>query len=404
MDAMALVVTLVVVALVGLACLAVGILLGQRMAAKAQADVDNQLQALATQAAAASRQQTAELTSARLAVTEQMVAPVQDGLRRLTERLSSLETNEASWRSAVREQVEAVRLGGAELRRETQALAVALRQPQVRGHWGEMQLRRSLELAGLTSRCAFLEQATRQTEDGRLRPDAVISMPGDKSVVVDSKAPLDAFLAAGAAEDPDLRASELQRHARQVRSHVDSLAAKAYWQHFNPTPEFVVLFLPGEAIFAQALDTDPGLIDYAAGKGVILATPTTLIAMLKTVGYAWTQEALTENAREVTELGRELYERLGTVGGHLDKLGRALTTAVQAYNSAIGSVEQRVLVSARRMRDLQVTDAPLDRPATVSEPTRPMTAPELVDDGGISRVIPIEGPPGKEQLGRAIGE
>ncbi|MDX6366252.1 MAG: recombination protein RmuC, partial [Nocardioidaceae bacterium] len=185
------------------------------------------------------------------------------------------------------------------------------------------------------------------------------------------------------------------------RHHVDQLAAKAYWQQFAPAPEFVVMFLPAEALFAQALDTDPGLLDYAAGKQVLLATPTTLIAMLKTVAYAWTQEALADNAREVHQLGRELYDRLGTVGGHLDALGRSLTSAVSSYNKTVGSLERRVLVSARRMRDLQVSDGELSAPLSVFESVVPLTAPELVAEDD---PVVIDGPPGHEQwLRRADG-
>jgi DNA recombination protein RmuC len=221
--------------------------------------------------------------------------------------------------------------------------------------------------------------------------------------VIDAKVSLDAFLSATSASDDErqLREESFLRHAKQVRHHVDQLAAKAYWEQFQPAPEFVVMFLPAEALFAQALHTDPGLLDYAATKHVLLATPTTLIAMLKTVAYAWTQEALADNAREVHQLGRELYDRLGTVGGHLDALGRSITSAVASYNKAVGSLEKRVLVSARRMRDLQVSDAELTTPHSVFESVVPLTAPELVtaDDP-----VVVDGPPGKEQwLRRADG-
>ena len=211
-----------------------------------------------------------------------------------------------------------------------------------------MQLRRSLELAGLMAHCTFDEQVSQRTDDGLLRPDVVVRLTGGKQIVVDAKVPLDAFLTATQGRDVD-RAAELRRHAKHVRGHVDALAAKAYWRQFAPAPEFVVMFVPAEAIFAQALDTDPALIEYAASRGVMLATPTTLIAMLKTVAYAWTQEALADNAREVHALGRELYDRLGTVGGHLDRLGRS-----------IGSRRRQLQPGDRLARDPRVRERAQD--------------------------------------------
>ncbi|MEJ7707779.1 MAG: DNA recombination protein RmuC [Nocardioidaceae bacterium] len=381
--------------------LALGILLGQRMAARSGADLREDLRAFSAQAANESSQQVLALTDARMHAAESVVAPVRESLDRLDSRLGSLETQNASWQSQLKQQVESVHLSGTELQRETRALAEALRRPQVRGHWGEMQLKRSLELAGLLSRCTFDEQVSRHTDDGVLRPDVVISMAGGKSVVIDSKVSLDAFLSATHAVDPTARDEGLARHARQVRQHVDSLAAKSYWRQFAPAPEFVVMFLPAEALFAQALETDPTLLDYAASKQVMLATPTTLIAMLKTVAYAWTQEALADNAREVHQLGRELYDRLGTVGKHLDALGRSLTGAVGNYNKAMGSLESRVLVTARRMRDLEVTDQELPTLGGVVATTTPLTAPELVTD---EEPVLIEGTPGRERWTRgAVG-
>lgn len=382
--------------------LAVGLLLGQRMAARSSADLSTEMRALSAQAVTESSQHVLALTDSRMHAAERVVEPVRESLDRLSQRLGSLETQGASWQAQLKEQVASVHLSGTELRRETQALAEALRRPQVRGHWGELQLRRSLELAGLLTRCSFDEQVSRRTDDGLLRPDVVVSMTGGKNIVIDSKVSLDAFLSATHATSPALREESLARHARQVRQHVDALAAKAYWQQFAPAPEFVVMFLPAEAIFSQALETDPGLLEYAAGKQVMIATPITLIAMLKTVAYAWTQEALADNAREVHQLGRELYERLGMVGKHLDGLGRSLTGAVGAYNKAVGSMESRVLVSARRMRDLEVTDKEMPiLTGLVATPT-PLTAPELVTE---EAPVVIEGSPGREQWRRrAVGE
>ncbi len=396
--------TTFVIALLTLATgLAVGVVAGLRMAARSRGDLHEELRALSSQAVHDSSSQVLALADSRVHATEQVVRPVRDSLDRLNDRINSLEQQGASWQSQLKQQVESVHLSGVELRQQTQALAEALRRPQVRGAWGEMQLRRSLEIAGLTAHCTFDEQVSQSTDDGVLRPDVVVRLTGGKQIVVDAKVPLDAFLTATQA-GAESRDAELRRHARQVRAHVDALAAKAYWAQFSPTPEFVVMFLPGEAIFAQALDVDPALIDHAASKGVMLATPTTLIAMLKTVAYAWTQESLADNAREVHQLGRELYDRLGTVGGHLDKLGRSISTVVSSYNQAIGSIETRVLVSARKMRDLQGVDRDLSAPATLSELPRPLTAPELLEDEPVPAPL-IEGQPGRERFSRyAVGD
>ncbi len=380
--------------------IALGVVVGQRTSARSRDDLRTEFRALSAQAVADSSRQVFALADSRVHAAEQAVAPVRESLERLNAQLGSLETQGASWQAQLKQQIESVHLSGTELRRETHALSEALRRPQVRGQWGEMQLKRSLELAGLTAHCTFEEQVARRTDDGSLRPDVVVTMAGGKQIVIDAKVSLDAFLTASAADEEALRAESFRRHATQVRHHVDQLAAKAYWQQFTPTPEFVVMFLPAEALFSQALETDPGLLDYSASRQVILATPTTLIAMLKTVAYAWTQEALADNARDVHQLGRELYDRLGTVGGHLDALGRSINSAVTSYNRAVGSLEKRVLVSARRMRDLQVSDNPLPGPQSVFEVTNPLTAPELVSDDG---PVVVAGPPGQEQWIRHAG-
>ncbi len=411
--------TTVVIALLTLVVgAAVGYLVGLHRAQRSRADLRDELRALSAQAVADSTQQVLSLSSravndstqqvlahadSRATATEQVVRPVRESLDRLNERIHRLETSGASWQSQLKQQVESVHLSGVELRRETQALSEALRRPQVRGNWGEMQLRRSLELSGLTAHCTFEEQRSATSDDGLLRPDVVVQMAGGKHIVIDSKVSLDAFLTATQADDAEARAAGLVRHAKQVRQHIDQLAAKAYWRQFTPAPEFVVMFLPGEAIFAQALETDPSMLDYAAGKKVMLATPTTLIAMLKTVGYAWSQDAIADNVREVHTLGRELYERIGTVSGYLDKLGRSLTGAVKSYNSTVGSLETRVLVSARKFEDLAVVDGEMLSPESVTESTRPMTAPELVAYDEPPPVI--DGKPGQEQWHRrAVGE
>jgi DNA recombination protein RmuC len=389
--------TLVIGVLALVTGLALGVVLGQRGFASAREDIRSEFRALSAQAVTDSSEQVFAMADHRVRATEQVVAPVRASLERLTSQLGSLEAQGASWQAQLKQQVESVAVSGTELRRETRALADALRRPQVRGQWGEMQLKRSLELAGLTAHCTFEEQVSMRTDDGNLRPDVVITMAGGKHIVIDAKVSLDAFLTATNAVDAAVRDEALTRHAKQVRHHVDALAAKAYWQQFSPSPEFVVMFLPAEALFSQALETDPALLDDAAGKHVLLATPTTLIAMLKTVSYAWTQEALADNAREVHRLGRELYERLGTVGGHLDALGRSINASVASYNRAIGSLEKRVLVSARRMRDLKVTDSALPGVHSVFETTAPLTAPELVTD---DEPVVVEGLPGREQWAR----
>lgn len=306
-------------------------------------------------------------------------AVVKEGLDRLHDQMRDLEQHRVSWQSQLRQQVDDVRHSTDSLRRETTALSTALRKPQVRGRWGELHLRKAVEIAGLVSRCDFAEQVSVRNDDGLLRPDLVVHLAGGKSVVVDAKVPLDAFLDATGADSDEERDAHLSRHARQLRQHVDTLGAKAYWRALSATPEFVVLFVPGESFLSAALESEPGLLEYSAGRQVLLATPTTLIALLRTVAYAWTQEALADKARDIHELGRELHDRIGTMGSHLDKLGRSLTAAVGSYNKAVGSLETRVLVSARKFRDLEVTDADLVTPAPVTEAARPMTAAELMD-------------------------
>lgn len=338
--------------------LAVGLLLGSRLARYDDTSAAEQL-SLSTTA------------------TSQAVAPVKESLDRFDARLRDLESSRIEWHSQLREQVESVRTTGEHLRRETASLATALRRPQVRGRWGEMHLQRAVELAGLVEQCDFDQQTSVRDGDTLLRPDMVVRLAGGKQVVVDSKVPLDAFLDAGAAEDDEERQAHLRRHARQLRTHVDALAAKSYWKQFPQSPEFVVLFVPGEAFLSHALEVEPTLLEYAAGRRVILATPTTLIALLRTVAYGWTQSRLADNAREIHTLARELYERIGTVGSHIDKVGRSLNAAVGSYNGAVASLESRVLVSARKLADLDVSSDELPRPQLVDQAARPLTAPEL---------------------------
>ena len=304
-------------------------------------------------------------------------AVVRERLDRLHDQLRDMAQHGVSWQSQLRQQVEDVRHSTDVLRRETSALSTALRKPQVRGRWGELHLRRVVEVAGLVERCDFDEQVS--SDDGRVRPDLVVHLAGGKQVVVDAKVPLDAFLDATHAESDEERDAHLARHARQLRQHADALAAKAYWRALPVTPEFVVLFVPGDSFLAAALEAEPGLLEHAAAKQVVLATPTTLIALLRTVAYAWTQQTVADKAREIHDLGRDLHERLSTMSGHLDRLGRSLTAAVSAYNRTVGSLENRVLVSARRFTELGVGGQPVAAPAPVVDAARPLTAAELLE-------------------------
>jgi DNA recombination protein RmuC len=306
-------------------------------------------------------------------------AVLRDGLDRLHERLMDVEQQRASWQGQLHQQVDDVRHSTDLLRRETGALSTALRRPHVRGQWGELHLRRTVELAGMVERCDFDEQVHLTRDGVSQRPDLVVHLAGGRSVVVDAKVPLDAYLDALACDEPDEQAGHLRRHVRQLRTHVDALSGKAYWRALPGTPEFVVLFVPAESFLAAALETDPSLLSYAATKDVVIATPTTLIALLRTVAHGWTTEVLAERTREIHELGRELHTRIGVMGGHLDKVGRSLKGAVEAFNSAVGSVESRVLVTARQFEDIGVAREPLAPVTPVEQVPRPLTAAELLD-------------------------
>ncbi len=295
-------------------------------------------------------------------------AVVREGLERLQDQMRDLDHQRASWQGQLHQQVQDMRFSTEALRRETQSLSTALRKPQVRGRWGELHLRRAVELAGLVDRCDFSEQV--RLDDGARRPDLVVNLVGDRRVVVDAKVPLDAYLDATSTDDEDERAGHLRRHAQQLRTHVDLLSSKQYWRSLAESPEFVVLFVPAESFLAAALETDGSLIEYAATRQVVLATPTTLIALLRTVAHGWSHEALADQAREIHRLGRDLHGRLASLGSHLDQVGRSLNAAVGHYNQAVGSLESRVLVAARRFNDLSVTDDELPSPRQVESTTR----------------------------------
>ncbi len=328
----------------------------------------------------------ADLEQRRQAV-EHLVAPVKESLGKVEAQLQQIEVAREGAYRGLMAQVSEMRQTSADLRKETGALVTALRKPQVRGQWGEMHLRRAVELAGMVEHCDFTEQASTTTEDGRIRPDLVVQLAGNKRLVVDAKVPLAAYLDAAEATDDAVREARLKDHARQLRTHVDALAGKSYWEHVESTPDFVVLFVPGDSFLAAALDADPSLYEHAAQKQVILTTPSTLIGLLRTVAHTWRQEALAANAREVCELGRELYKRLSTMGGHVEELGKSLNRAVTQYNKTVGSFETSVLPQARRFRDLKVTESEIPELVGVSEQPRQLVAPELVESAALSRPV-----------------
>jgi len=369
----------------------------ERGAAERAALVEDQLaerfQALSAQALDASTARFLEVAEGRLraanataagelelrrAAVEHLVEPLRETLARVEEQLRESDAARTRSHAALAEQVNIARHTSEQLRTQTQALVTALRRPEARGRWGELQLRRVVELAGMSARCDFDEQVSVATPDGTLRPDLVVHLAGGKHIVVDSKVSLAAYLEAAEADDDRLRSARMEAHARHLRDHVDRLAGKAYWAALSPSPEFVILFIPGEAFLAPALERDSGLLEYALGRKVHIATPTTLVTMLRTAQYAWQQAALAENARAVFDIGRQLYERISGLGGHVDRLGRALAKAVSTYNQAVGSLESRVLPSARKLSELGVVDGELIAPAAVEETPRALSAPELV--------------------------
>ncbi len=358
---------------------ALGLLAGRLLARRDEQVLLSSFEGLASRALAGTREEAdRELTGHRQAV-EHLVGPLREQLHLVEAQLRGLEVERARAQAELREQVSGVRRTSELLGRETASLVDALRRPQARGLWGEVQLRRCVEYAGMLDRCDFSEQQSLRAADGTaLRPDLVVRLASGRSIVVDAKVTLAAYLEAVASDDEAAARARMAAHSRHLRAHVDRLADKAYWSALGDSPEFVVLFVPGEAFLAPALEHDPALLEHAYARRVHLATPTTLVSLLRTVAHGWQQHALTENARSVVACGQELYARLGTFGAHVDKLGRSLGTAVTDFNRTVGSLERTVLPSARRMSELGLTGDLPDAPRSVDDLPRPLAAPELV--------------------------
>jgi DNA recombination protein RmuC len=323
-----------------------------------------------------------DLEQRRVAV-EHLVAPIKESLVKVDGQIQHLERARAEAYGALLGQVRTLAESQERLRAETGNLVTALRAPAVRGRWGEIQLRRVVEMAGMLAHCDFAEQVTATVDERRLRPDLIVKLPGGKNVVVDAKAPLQAYLEAVEAPDEETRAARLGDHARQIRQHMAKLSMKSYWEQFQPAPEFVVMFIPGEAFYSAALEQDPGLIEEGVGQRVLPATPTTLIGLLRAVAYGWHQETVAESARAVSKLGKELHGRLAVLGDHMARLGQQLDRAVSTYNQTVGSLERRVLPAARRFSELGA-DGGRDIPALepVDKTTQAPQALELT--GGLA--------------------
>jgi DNA recombination protein RmuC len=348
------------------------------IAERARVEAETRFRALSAEALRENNAAFLQLAESKL---QGYVAPLKESLEKVDGHVRSLEQARQQAYGALRQELSSVREGQERLRGETGNLVAALRTPHVRGRWGEIQLKRVVEVAGMLEHCDFVAQTSvRDGDGGLLRPDLIVKLPGGKSVVVDAKAPLAAYLDAFEAKDDDARSRLLAGHARQVRDHMTKLAAKAYWRQFAPTPEFVVMFLPDEAFLRCAQEHDSALVEDAWQAGVILASPTTFFTTLRTVATTWRQEAVAESAREVHALGQELYDRLGTMAGHVHALGQSIRRVVDHFNRTVGALETRVLVTGRRFRDHGVAGDELPAIDPIDLQTRALSAPELDPD------------------------
>src|SRR6185436_14390239 len=305
---------------------------------------------------------------------------LKESLEKVDGKIGELEKNRVGAYTELREQVKHLAQSHSQLQSETGNLVKALRAPHVRGRWGEIQLRRVVELAGMLQYCDFVEQETVATEESRIRPDMIVRLPGNRTIVVDSKVPFDAFYESISTSGDEVRIQRLKDHARLVRTHITSLSRKSYWETVQPTPEFVLLFLPGETFYSAALENDPKLIEDGVSQGVIIATPTTLIALLKAVSYGWRQEQMAENAQEVSDLAKTLYDRLRTFTKYFDDIGRSLDRALDAYNRGVRSLETRVLVTARRFKERgAIAGDEIEQLEPIDKAARVLT----LDEGGL---------------------
>jgi len=320
-----------------------------------------------------------DLENRHLAINE-LIKPLKESLEKVDNRIGELEKTRAGAYSELREQVKVLAQSHIQLQSETGNLVKALRAPHVRGRWGEIQLRRVVEMAGMLQYCDFIEQETVNGEDGRIRPDLIVHLPGKRTIVVDAKVPFDAFYESIATTDEEVRVARLKDHARLVRGHIANLSRKSYWETVQPTPEFVLLFLPGETFYSAALENDPKLIEDGVAQNVIIATPTTLIALLKAISYGWRQEQMADNAQEVSDLAKTLYDRLRVFTNHFDDIGRNLDRALESYNKGVRSLESRVLVTARRFKERgAIAGEEIELLEPVDKAARPLT----LDEGGL---------------------
>jgi DNA recombination protein RmuC len=325
---------------------------------------------------------------------DQLVKPLKESLEKVDGKIGEMEKARAGAYSELREQVRALATSQLQLQAETGNLVKALRTPHIRGRWGEIQLRRVVELAGMLQYCDFTEQETVASEDGRIRPDMIVRLPGNRTIVVDAKVPFDAFYESISTTDDAVRLERLKDHARLVRAHIGALSKKSYWEAVQPTPEFVLLFLPGENFYSAALEQDPKLIEDGVNQGVIIATPTTLIALLKAVSYGWRQEQMAANAQEVSRLGKDLYDRLRTFTTHFADIGRGLDRALESYNKGVGSLEARVLVTARKFKEI---GAIAGEEIEILEPIDKAARGLSLDEGGLFPELVAPAEPAEEE-------